>query len=72
MSLYAYIHFCHFREWEEQNRENLFRNLLEKMKFWCSRYRQRRQLLEMDSRMLQDIGISRADALREGEKSFWN
>ncbi len=34
-------------------------------------YRQRRTLLALDDRMLKDIGISRADALREGNKPFW-
>jgi uncharacterized protein YjiS (DUF1127 family) len=32
----------------------------------------RRQLAEMDDRMLQDIGISRADALVEAERSSWD
>jgi uncharacterized protein YjiS (DUF1127 family) len=34
-------------------------------------YRQRRALLALDDRMLKDIGISRADALQEGNKPFW-
>lgn len=32
----------------------------------------RRQLAEMDDRMLRDIGISRADALREAERRPWD
>ena len=32
---------------------------------------QRRRLATMDDRMLQDIGISRVDALREAAKPFW-
>ena len=32
---------------------------------------QRRRLAAMDDRMLQDIGISRVDALREATKPFW-
>jgi uncharacterized protein YjiS (DUF1127 family) len=35
------------------------------------RRRQRRLLLALDERMLRDVGISRADALREGGKPFW-
>ena len=35
------------------------------------RRRERRMLLGLDERMLRDIGISRADALREGGKPFW-
>lgn len=34
-------------------------------------YRQRRDLLALDDAMLKDIGISRADALQEGNKPFW-
>jgi uncharacterized protein YjiS (DUF1127 family) len=34
-------------------------------------YRQRRALLALDERMLKDIGISRTDALQEGNKPFW-
>lgn len=34
---------------------------------------QRRQLLEMDDRMLKDIGLSRADAERiAGRRGFWD
>ena len=32
----------------------------------------RRQLAEMDDRMLRDIGISRADALHEAERAPWD
>lgn len=35
------------------------------------RQRQRRALLELDDRMLADIGISRAQALRTGRKPWW-
>nr|WP_298378976.1 DUF1127 domain-containing protein [uncultured Halomonas sp.] len=31
----------------------------------------RRQLLELDLHQLKDIGLSRADAVREGRKPFW-
>ncbi|MDG4553204.1 MAG: DUF1127 domain-containing protein [Candidatus Competibacter sp.] len=34
-------------------------------------YRQRRELLALDDRMLKDIGLSRVDALRESGKPFW-
>ena len=34
-------------------------------------YHQRRALLALDDAMLKDIGISRVDALREGNKPFW-
>lgn len=35
------------------------------------RRRERRQLAELDERLLRDIGIERADALREARKPFW-
>jgi uncharacterized protein YjiS (DUF1127 family) len=38
---------------------------------WKERNRQRRALLALSDTMLKDIGISRADALQEGEKPFW-
>lgn len=38
---------------------------------WSERARQRRGLMLLDDRMLKDIGLSRADALREYVKPFW-
>ena len=38
---------------------------------WNRRQRTRKALLEMSDHLLKDIGISRADALREGSKAFW-
>lgn len=37
----------------------------------AERRRQRLALLELDDRLLADIGISRADALAEAHKPFW-
>jgi hypothetical protein len=34
--------------------------------------RQRRALMRLDDRMLKDIGASRADAYREGSRSWWD
>jgi uncharacterized protein YjiS (DUF1127 family) len=39
---------------------------------WQERSAQRRQLLELDAHMLKDIGISRADAVREAKRPFWD
>ena len=41
-------------------------------RLWRERYRQRRQLLEMDDRELKDIGITREQAEQEGRKPLWN
>lgn len=38
---------------------------------WIERARQRRALAGLDDQMLRDIGITRADAVREAEKPFW-
>lgn len=38
---------------------------------WRARTRQREVLAELPDYMLADIGITRADVLREVEKPFW-
>ena len=38
---------------------------------WLKRSRQRRALLEAGDHLLKDIGLSRAEAHREGAKPFW-
>jgi uncharacterized protein YjiS (DUF1127 family) len=47
------------------------RNAIARLNLWRERTRQRRQLLELPPRLLRDIGIDRADALREARKPFW-
>jgi uncharacterized protein YjiS (DUF1127 family) len=41
------------------------------VQYWREIRRQRRALLGLSDAMLKDIGISRADACREGLKPFW-
>jgi len=36
-----------------------------------ARWKERRMLLELDERVLRDIGISRSQALAEASKPFW-
>ena len=38
---------------------------------WQQRYELRHHLLEMDDRLLDDIGLSRAQARKEAAKPFW-
>ncbi|MBR9970984.1 DUF1127 domain-containing protein [Magnetospirillum sulfuroxidans] len=38
---------------------------------WIERAQQRRALARLDDRLLRDIGISRADALREADRAAW-
>ena len=46
-------------------------SLLDGLCLWIERDRQRSDLLELNDHLLKDIGISRADAQREGAKHFW-
>jgi uncharacterized protein YjiS (DUF1127 family) len=39
---------------------------------WHEVARQRRALLGLDERLLKDIGITRADAVREASRRFWD
>jgi uncharacterized protein YjiS (DUF1127 family) len=48
------------------------RRAIELVLGWQDVARQRRALLELDERLLKDIGISRADAEREASRPFWD
>jgi len=39
---------------------------------WHELAQQRRRLLALDDRMLKDIGLTRAEACREGARPFWD
>ena len=41
------------------------------LRVWKQRVQARRQLAEMDERLLRDIGLSAEQALREAGKPFW-
>jgi len=45
--------------------------VLATLRQWHRRSREREQISQMDERMLKDIGITRAEALRLGSKPFW-
>lgn len=49
----------------------LLRRLREVLSALLLRRRGRRELLELDARLLRDVGISREQALREADKPFW-
>lgn len=38
---------------------------------WHARSVQRRHLMELDDRLLADMGMDRVDARNEGDKPFW-
>ncbi len=50
---------------------NIVKNMMKMLETWKSRAEQRRQLASLDDRMLQDIGITRADVYREYSKKVW-
>lgn len=45
--------------------------LLQRVKGWVERGRQRRQLAQLDDHALRDIGLTRDDVRIEIEKPFW-
>jgi uncharacterized protein YjiS (DUF1127 family) len=45
--------------------------MLDWVKRCVERARQRHALAELDDRLLQDVGLSRADVTSEVEKPFW-
>jgi uncharacterized protein YjiS (DUF1127 family) len=46
-------------------------SVLELLLGWCARAQESRMLLQLDERMLKDIGVTRADVAREAAKPFW-
>ncbi len=42
-----------------------------RLQHWHINWRTRRQLAQLDSHQLQDIGINRGDAMEEASKPFW-
>jgi uncharacterized protein YjiS (DUF1127 family) len=49
----------------------LVSRVVDLMLTWSDRMRQRRHLAELDDRLLQDIGVSRADIENEISRPFW-
>jgi uncharacterized protein YjiS (DUF1127 family) len=49
----------------------LLLNLLSRFMSWRERARSRHLLLQLDDRMLRDVGLSRSDVDRECAKHFW-
>ena len=46
-------------------------NLQSRLQAWRERARSRHLLLQLDDRMLRDVGLSRSDVDRECNKHFW-
>jgi uncharacterized protein YjiS (DUF1127 family) len=51
--------------------DQLLPNLLSRFRGWRERARSRHLLLQLDDRMLRDVGLSRSDVDRECGKYFW-
>jgi uncharacterized protein YjiS (DUF1127 family) len=49
----------------------LLPNLLSRFRGWRERARGRHLLLQLDDRMLRDVGLSRSDVDRECNKHYW-
>lgn len=49
----------------------LLRWPVEEVQLWARRHEERQRLIEMDDHMLHDIGLTRADAVAEWRKAFW-
>lgn len=49
-----------------------FRQFWQRLKHWHDLANQRRMLATLDDMALKDIGLSRADALQESERPFWD
>ena len=50
---------------------NAIRKVLDVLLDWQERASQRHALASLDDRALRDIGLSRADVVRETSKPFW-
>ena len=46
-------------------------SFIDTLQVWTTRSTERRALLQLDERMLKDIGVSRVDVAREAMKPFW-
>ena len=58
--------------WVERSETSFsWARVLRRYEFLMARARQRRELLELSDERLQDVGISRSAAEREGRKGFW-
>lgn len=45
--------------------------ITDKLVLWQARARERQELVQMDDRALQDVGLTRSDMVMEAQKPFW-
>jgi len=58
------------RRWADDGR-TWVRRAAATLRHWVARAGQRHALADLDERLLQDIGKTRVEALREAAKPFW-
>lgn len=56
---------------EKQKTTGLVKRIYCQVKLWSRNQKTRRQLQQLPPRLLQDIGVSQAQADTEADKSFW-
>ena len=54
-----------------QTSQHILSNWSHAIEIWLNRRRGRQELSSLDDRLLDDIGISREDALWKARKPFW-
>ena len=59
------------REREEQGSYLSLRDVSSRWQLFCRRLHTRRQLLRLDARQLDDIGLTAEQARREATRPFW-
>jgi uncharacterized protein YjiS (DUF1127 family) len=65
MSIYSHISMTN------HHGSGIFAQLRETFQIWRQRQHDRRELAQMSSRDLHDIGLSWSDIVYEAEKPFW-
>jgi uncharacterized protein YjiS (DUF1127 family) len=65
-------------DFDKASLQHIFAEILKQLQttsqrviFLMRRQRQRRDLLKLDDRLMDDIGIRREEATKEGRKHFW-
>lgn len=54
-----------------QPRGSVITRLLQMVETWQQRHQSRKELLQVEAHMLEDMGIDWVDAQREARKPFW-
>ncbi|MEG3618483.1 DUF1127 domain-containing protein [Magnetovibrio sp. PR-2] len=63
-----------WHSWLDDGKQLMVRELARAvvtLKTWMTRSRSRRHLAGLDAYLLDDIGLTKAQAVRESEKPFW-